>query len=40
VHCYQEKRFISTWRLKYCSRWTEELLLCLVKTLNTGNNAF
>ena len=40
VHSYWEQRFIFTWRLKCCSRWTEELLLCLVKTLNTGTNAF
>jgi hypothetical protein len=40
VHCYREQRFISTWRLKCCSRWTEELVLCLVKTLNKGTNAF
>jgi hypothetical protein len=40
VHCYWEQHFISTWRLNCCSRWTEELLLCLVKTLNKGTNAF
>ena len=40
VNCYREQRFISIWRLKCCSRWTEELLLCLVKTLNKGTNAF
>ena len=40
VHCYWEQRFIFTWRLNCCSRWTEELLLCLVKTLNKGTNAF
>jgi hypothetical protein len=34
--CYREQHLISTWRLKCCSRWTEELLLCLVKTLNKG----
>jgi hypothetical protein len=38
VHCYRKQRFISTWRLKCCSRWTEELLLCLVKMLNKGTN--
>ena len=26
--------------LRWCSRWTDELLLCLVKTLNKGTNAF
>jgi hypothetical protein len=31
VHCYREQRFISTWRLNCCSRWTEELVLCLIK---------
>jgi hypothetical protein len=36
VHCYREQHFISKWRLKCCSRWTEELVLCLVKTLNKG----
>jgi hypothetical protein len=40
VHCYREQRFISTWGLKCCSRWTEELVLCLVKTSNKGTNAF
>jgi hypothetical protein len=40
VHCYREQHFISTWRFQCCSRWTEELLLCLVKTLNKGTNAF
>jgi hypothetical protein len=39
VHCYREQRFISTWGLKCCSRWTEELVLCLVKTSNKGTNA-
>jgi hypothetical protein len=34
VYCYREQCFIYTWRLKCCSWWTEELLLCLVKTLN------
>ena len=38
VHCYREQRFISTWRLKCCSRWIEELVLCLVDTLNKGTN--
>ena len=36
VHCYREQRFMFTWRLTCCSRWIEELLLCLVKTLNKG----
>ena len=40
VHCYREQSFISTWRLKCCSGWTEELLICLVKTLNKGTSAF
>jgi hypothetical protein len=40
VHCYREQGFIFTWRLKCCSGWTEELLLCLLKTLNKGTNAF
>jgi hypothetical protein len=40
VHCYREQRFIFAWRLKCCSRWTEEFLLCLVKTLIKGTNAF
>jgi uncharacterized membrane protein (DUF2068 family) len=30
VHCYREQRFISTWGLKCCSRWTEGFVLCLV----------
>jgi hypothetical protein len=33
VHCYREQRFIFAWRLKCCSRWTEELLLCWLKVL-------
>ena len=36
LYCYREHCFSFIWRVSFCNKWIEELLLYLVKILNKG----